>query len=125
MLQDKDDKFDLMQTIIYFQNVIAFTVINIKEINNSTLKTLNWYNIMDGSEKIGKIYMAAEITQIMFNELTVTDNDLNVPLLKHVQPKLCVYQLVFSAKLDIYKIKLTYQHILLQTSCTILGFAPI
>jgi len=80
---------------------------------------------MDGSEKIGKIYMAAEITQIMFNELTVTDNDLNVPLLKHVQPKLCVYQLVFSAKLDIYKIKLTYQHILLQTSCTILGFAPI
>ncbi|XP_060846305.1 fer-1-like protein 6 [Rhopalosiphum padi] len=65
------------------ENVIAFTVINIKEINNSTLKTLNWYNIMDGSEKIGKIYMAAEITQIMFNELTVTDNDLNVPLLKH------------------------------------------
>lgn len=59
---------------------------------------MDWYDIVDSSEKIGKIYMAAEITQIVSNELTEIDNDLSVPLLKHVQPNLRVYQLVFFYK---------------------------
>ncbi|XP_050058182.1 fer-1-like protein 6 isoform X3 [Aphis gossypii] len=75
------------------EDVIAFTVINIKEINNSSLRTLNWYNIVDGLEKIGKMFIGVEITQIISNELSETDGNLNVPLLKYVQPKLCVYKL--------------------------------
>lgn len=54
---------------------------------------------MDRTEKIGKMYMAAEITQIVSNELTEIDNDMIVPLLKHVQPNLRVYQLFFFTKI--------------------------
>lgn len=61
---------------------------------------MDWYDIVDNSEKVGKMYMAAEITQIVSNELTEIDNDLSVPLLKHVQPNLRFYQLVFLQKLD-------------------------
>jgi len=59
---------------------------------------LDWYDIVDRSEKIGKMYMAAEITQIESNELTETHNDVNVSLLKHVLPKLRTYQLVLFYK---------------------------
>ncbi|XP_022180839.1 fer-1-like protein 4 isoform X3 [Myzus persicae] len=76
------------------ENVIAFTVIDVKGIENSSRKTLDWYDIVDNSEKIGKMYMAAEIIQTASNELTETVNDLSFPLLKHVQPNLRVYQLV-------------------------------
>jgi len=41
------------------------------------------------------MYMAAEITQIVSNELTEIDNDKSVPLLKHVLPNLRFYKLVF------------------------------
>lgn len=65
---------------------------------------------MDGSEKIGKIYIAVEITQVMSNEITEIDNrDFSVPLLKHVHPKLRIYQLVFLTAI-VYKIKFTSQH---------------
>lgn len=53
---------------------------------------------MDGLEKIGKMFIGVEITQIISNELSETDGNLNVPLLKYVQPKLCVYKLVFLKK---------------------------
>lgn len=62
---------------------------------------------MDKTEKIGKMYMAAEITQIVYNELTEIDNNMIVPLLKHVQPNLRVYQLFFLQKLDKNKIYLS------------------
>jgi len=79
---------------------------------------------VDGLEKIGKMFIGVEITQIISNELSETYGDLNVPLLKYVQPKLCVYKLVFFIKIK-DKIKLNCHHILLQIICTILGIAPI
>ncbi|CAH1726095.1 unnamed protein product [Aphis gossypii] len=39
------------------------------------------------------MFIGVEITQIISNELSETDGNLNVPLLKYVQPKLCVYKL--------------------------------
>lgn len=62
---------------------------------------------MDSSEKIGKMYMATEITQIVSNELTEIDNYKSVPLLKHVLPNLRVYQLVFFSKIGKRKIYLS------------------
>lgn len=54
---------------------------------------------MDSLEEIGKMFIGVEITQIISNKLLETDGDLNVPLLKIVQPKLCVYKLVFFIKI--------------------------
>jgi len=62
---------------------------------------------VDSSEKIGKMYMATEITQIVSNELTEIDNYKSVPLLKHVLPNLRVYQLVFFSKIGKRKIYLS------------------
>lgn len=56
--------------------------------------TLNWFDILDNSGKIGNILMAIEIIKLS-NELEETINDSSVPLLKHVQPKLRVYKSIF------------------------------
>lgn len=61
------------------------------EIETTSHMTLGWSDIFDRSEKIGKIFITAEIIKVSDESM----NESIVPLLKNVQPKLRDYQSVF------------------------------
>lgn len=67
------------------------------EIDSASRVTLDWFDIFDRSRKIGKIFVAVEITRVS-NELIETANEFITPLLKYVRPNHRFYQSVFLRK---------------------------
>lgn len=65
------------------------------DVETTSRITLSWSDIFDRSEKIGKIFITAEIIKMSDESV----NESIVPLLKNVQPKLRDYQSVFSIKI--------------------------
>lgn len=63
---------------------------NITEID---FGSLDWFDIFNSSEKIGKLFMAVETVELP-NELVQIKSDLKTPLLKAIQPVLRIYQSV-------------------------------
>lgn len=86
----------------------------------TTRTALDWIGIFDSSEEIAKMCVAVEIIKGS-NELAETvSNDSKVPLLNHIRPRLRVYRLVFSLKIEC-KIKYNYCKNTLQINCIVLG----
>lgn len=77
------------------QTVVAFAVLYVKQIETSSHVTLDWFDISDGTENVGKMFMAVEAIR-MADGLTETVNPEIVPLLKSVQPRRRVYQSVMA-----------------------------
>lgn len=74
---------------------MGFTVLNINEIDTASRCTLDWFDVVNSLEKIGKIFVAVEIIKVP-DDLTETVNGLIMPLLNHVQPIKTSYQLILS-----------------------------